>query len=138
MAIVLVAVDGSDHAGKAVAFAAKLARGGLQDVVLVNVQPDPDLRTLALNREAVLKAERDAATEALMPSKAALEAVGARVVLRVEHGDPAQAIVKVADETKAEHIIMGTRGLGSLAGLLMGSVATKVLHLTAVPVTLVK
>ena len=33
---------------------------------------------------------------------------------------------------------MGSRGLGSVAALLMGSVATKVLHLTALPVTLVK
>ena len=32
---------------------------------------------------------------------------------------------------------MGTRGLGSISGLLLGSVATKVLHLVKVPVTLV-
>ena len=33
---------------------------------------------------------------------------------------------------------MGTRGMGAVAGLVMGSVAQKVVHLAAVPVTLVK
>ena len=37
-----------------------------------------------------------------------------------------------------DKIIMGTRGLGGLAGLLMGSVATDVIKNAPVPVTLVK
>jgi nucleotide-binding universal stress UspA family protein len=37
-----------------------------------------------------------------------------------------------------QHIVMGTRGLGGVRGLLLGSVATQLLHLTDVPVTLVK
>ena len=48
-------------------------------------------------------------------------------------------IHRIAGEEKADHIIMGTRGLGGIRGLLLGSVSTQVLHLAGdVPVTLVK
>lgn len=50
-----------------------------------------------------------------------------RTVLR--EGDPAAAILNVAREEKADIIVMGRRGLGDLAGLLLGSVSHKVTHL---------
>lgn len=53
-------------------------------------------------------------------------------------GDPAQTICKVAREAKCDLICMGSRGMGSVANLLLGSVATKVLHAAKVPVLLVK
>ncbi|MBI2312352.1 MAG: universal stress protein [Betaproteobacteria bacterium] len=58
--------------------------------------------------------------------------------LHLEMGDAAEIIAKFAKKLKCEGIVMGTRGLGPVKGLVMGSVATKVLHLAAVPVTLVK
>ena len=57
---------------------------------------------------------------------------------RIETGATADTIVRVAGEIDADEIFMGSRGLGSVAALFMGSVATKVLHLTDLPVTLVK
>ena len=61
----------------------------------------------------------------------------------VEVGDVAQTIARYARELHCDQVIMGTRGLGSggvaaISGLLLGSIATKVLHLVEVPVTLVK
>jgi len=53
-------------------------------------------------------------------------------------GDPATAIVKLARKLRCDLIVMGTRGMGTIAGLLLGSVATKVVHLAPTPVTLVK
>jgi nucleotide-binding universal stress UspA family protein len=56
----------------------------------------------------------------------------------VEQGDPAGQILDTADHVKADMIVMGRRGLGSLKGLLMGSVSEKVSHLakcTCVTVT---
>ena len=58
--------------------------------------------------------------------------------VHVETGDPATEILKFARKNQIEEIIMGTRGMGRLKGLMMGSVATKVSHLATVPVTLVK
>jgi nucleotide-binding universal stress UspA family protein len=44
----------------------------------------------------------------------------------------------VAEEQRVDGIVMGTRGLGPVKGLVLGSVANKVIHLAEVPVTLVK
>jgi len=56
----------------------------------------------------------------------------------VRTGKAAEAIAQVAREEDIKHIVMGTRGLGSIQGLLLGSVATKVIHLAEVPITLIK
>ncbi len=71
-------------------------------------------------------------------AEAALKAAGVRVTVCVEHSDPAPSIVQLAAETGCDHIVMGTRSLGSLARMVAGSVATKFLHIADVPVTLVK
>lgn len=52
-----------------------------------------------------------------------------KVQKRVEQGDPANIIVKIANELKADAIVMGNRGLSDLQGLLVGSVSHKVSHL---------
>lgn len=52
-----------------------------------------------------------------------------KVQKRVEQGDPANVIVQVANELKADAIVMGNRGLSDLQGLLVGSVSHKVSHL---------
>jgi len=50
----------------------------------------------------------------------------------------AETIAEFAVSCGCDQIVMGTRGMGSLEGLLLGSITTKVLHLVRVPVTLVK
>ena len=52
--------------------------------------------------------------------------------------DAATTIARRADSLQCEGIVMGTRGMGAIANLLLGSVAAKVVHLANVPVTLVK
>jgi nucleotide-binding universal stress UspA family protein len=52
-------------------------------------------------------------------------------------GDPAQEIVRLAEEAGSELIVMGTRGLGAIHHALVGSVALKVAQTSAVPVVLV-
>lgn len=56
----------------------------------------------------------------------------------VEVGHPEEIINQFSDAYHCDLIVMGTRGLGPTAGLLMGSVATKTVHLTDLPVMLVK
>jgi len=48
---------------------------------------------------------------------------------RVEEGNPAKVIIKIADETQADMIVMGNRGLSDFQGILVGSVSHKVSHL---------
>jgi len=52
--------------------------------------------------------------------------------------DPATEIVTIANDKQCDAIVMGTRGLGRVETLVLGSVTTKVIHLSSVPVTVVK
>jgi nucleotide-binding universal stress UspA family protein len=53
-------------------------------------------------------------------------------------GDVPKALVAYAEAKGCDGIVMGTRGLGAIGNLVLGSVATKVIHLTRLPVTLIK
>jgi nucleotide-binding universal stress UspA family protein len=53
-------------------------------------------------------------------------------------GDAGEVINQYAKAKQCNYIIMGTRGMSSVAGMLLGSIASKVLHLSEVPIILVK
>jgi nucleotide-binding universal stress UspA family protein len=53
-------------------------------------------------------------------------------------GPAAETILRFAETQKIDEIIMGSRGLGAIGNFLLGSVSSKVAHLAAIPVTLVK
>ena len=63
---------------------------------------------------------------------------GSAIRYSIEVGDPAETIVQYAREKNCDQILMGTQGMGSLSGFVMGSVASKVVHLSPVPVLLTK
>ena len=140
---VLVPVDGSPASIRAV----KLAIGQVKtltgaSLVMVNVQ---NLATLGLAEGVgimspawIEQEEERGATEALQDAVTACREAGVAYVTRSERGGIAVTIDRVAREERVEDIVMGTRGLGGLRGLLLGSVATQLLHLADVPVTLVK
>lgn len=76
--------------------------------------------------------------EILEPAEHVLRASGVAFASSTAEGDAAEQIVECAKKVGASEIVMGSRGLGRIAGLVMGSVTTKVVHLTKIPVTLVK
>ena len=84
--------------------------------------------------EAAARASDQALKDAVGKSEAAN--VTFEVLARTGH--TAEAIAQVAREEDIDHIVMGTRGLGGIEGLLLGSVATQVIHLAKVPITLIK
>ena len=137
---VLVPVDGSDASTRAAAWAATYAATSGAELILLHVHDARGSETLALgalDATQIAEAERriagpsfDTAREAIGPATAA------RTLVSI--GDPAEEIVALARREHATLIVMGSRGLGSVAGMLLGSVATKVMHLVDVPVTLVK
>jgi nucleotide-binding universal stress UspA family protein len=137
---VLVAVDGSEHANAAVRFAARLHKecGGCE-VHLLTAEPSPrEWQTRGMEPEAIRSHLRFLANESSAGARAILDAQGVPHTTHFQLGDPAQAIVAEAERLGCDLVVMGTRGLGSLGGLLLGSVASKVLHLSRLPVTLVK
>lgn len=138
---ILLPVDGSRSSANAARHVAGLAVL-IQDleVHLVNVQPlgDDWMTRRTLKAEELDRLEREWAETALAPARETLAAAGIACREHFTQGEVAQSIARLAGELGCDQIVMGTRGLGSLGDLLMGSVATKVLHLAGLPVTLVK
>ena len=61
-----------------------------------------------------------------------------RITRVVVEGDAATQVLKQANKVKADLIVMGTRGLGHISGMLIGGVSNKVLHNAKCPTLLVK
>lgn len=74
----------------------------------------------------------------LIEAQRKLDAAGRFHTTHIHVGQPAEVIAKIAAEIACDLIVMGTRGRGGVAGLVMGSVASRVLHLSAGPLLLVK
>jgi nucleotide-binding universal stress UspA family protein len=140
---ILVPVDGSPASIRAVKLAVDQVKALPEaSLVLVNVQ---NFSGLALPEGAeimpsawIQQQEQRAADEALKDAVTTCREAGISYVTRTERGGVAATIDRVAREAHVQHIFMGTRGLGGVRGLLLGSVATQLLHLVDLPVTLVK
>ncbi len=147
---ILVPVDGSEHAGKAVRLAADIAEKYQARLVLLNVVPRGPLpEALRHWTEVENLGGADASAPGAGGDKGSerdvYELIGKRIldsaaalarekgVTRIEtfmaDGDPAKHILEYAESQGANLIIMGSRGVSDLRGLLMGSVSHKVSHL---------
>jgi nucleotide-binding universal stress UspA family protein len=137
----LVPVDGSEHAGRAVDVACALAKSEGAKLTLLHVMSQtgrdrvpPELETFSeieqvkvterdlierVGREILTRAQRRAADNGIAQCNALME-----------HGDPAACIVEHASKDGVDLIVMGRRGLGDLRGLMLGSVSHKVGHAT--------
>lgn len=138
----LVPVDGSENALRAVHYAVSLVRDeSPAQVYLVTVQPEAVLygeAALYVDLAKLEQAQREFAERILAQAEAVFMHAGIAYQKEVLRGDIAPAIVRRAEELGCDVIVMGTRGLGALAALVVGSVTLKVVHLTKLPVTLIK
>jgi nucleotide-binding universal stress UspA family protein len=140
---ILVPIDGSAPSLRAVEYAIGLAGGRAgSEIILLNVQGPETLDVSDFT--AVVTAQADRA-RAARQSKAALrkavarcEQANARFTARAEIGPVAETIAELTRRLEVDQIVIGSRGLGALGRLFLGSVATKVARLVQVPVTLVK
>jgi nucleotide-binding universal stress UspA family protein len=138
---VLVPIDGSSPSKRAIRHLLQLGQAHEPlELHLLNVQESADAPQLMRFRKAeeIEQAQLDHGASVLAFAKRQLDRAGVKYHAHVVIGDPAEKIAEFAKKGRFDKIIMGTHGRGGIAGLLMGSVATKVLHLTSVPVTLVK
>ena len=139
----LVPVDGSEPCSQAVKQFIKYI-GWMKDEVeihLLNVQPHLPFGgrvSAAIGRDAVARYHEETGTEALKPARKLLDDAKLRYQHYIGIGEPAEVIAEYAKKKGCDQIIMGTRGMGSVAGLVLGSVATKVIQLSPVPVLLMK
>jgi nucleotide-binding universal stress UspA family protein len=113
----LVAVDGSKHADKALEYAAQLAQHYSANLALIHVEEDKLIRIggpqvvdcLGTVGECILN---DAEKKIKFSSKKMLE-----------YGSPAEVIIKTAKKADIDIIILGSRGLSSVRRFLLGSIS---------------
>ncbi|MFZ4539506.1 universal stress protein [Propionivibrio sp.] len=137
---VLLAVDGSEHAYRAALFLVDFIKThGTIDIQVVNVEPKPiEYQTRGMEPEAITSHLAAFAHDALKPVLHAFNDAGISCQSHIRLGDVAETVVNFANELACDTIVMGTRGLGALSGLAMGSVTRNVLHLSELPVICVK
>lgn len=133
---IVLAVDGSELSKRAVPVAADLAQKYGGEVIAVHVREREVSRAGAVDFETTEEGQRivDEAVRALKDVGASARGESWGTI----YGRAAAEIVRVAADEGAGIIVMGTRGLTDLKGLLVGSVTHKVLHLADCPVLVVR
>jgi len=139
----LIAVDGSESSNRAVDYLIKkldLFKDGVE-IHLLNVQhliPYGDRVSSVVGHDRIAQFHQEEGTAALQTAVKKLDAARLKYHYHIGVGQEAEIICKYAKEKGCDQIVMGTRGMGSVSNLLLGSVATKVIHQSPVPVLLVK
>ena len=131
---IVVGTDGSETAGKAVLQATELARQVGASVSLVSAyEPVSGNRLREEKREVPKDLEwmvnpREDVEATLKEAAESVERAGVQVDTFAREGDPADAILDVAEETKADLIVVGNKGMTGAKRFLLGSVPNKVSH----------
>ena len=144
---ILVPVDGSEHAMRALSVACELAKSEKRTLRLLHVVPSrevpaglkhfarvehvqdpPEYLYETGIAESILNAARDQA----------LEEGASEVECSVECGDATKGILETATREQVDTIVIGTRGLSDFQGVVFGSVAHKVAHAANCRVIVVK
>jgi len=140
---ILLAADGSKHSVKSVksliGLAASFRENPQVELIYVHL-PVPKLPRMkwAVSAKQIQQYYEKDGWAALSKAKKLLGASGIRYAARILVGPIAETIVREALRTRSDLIVIGTRGMTAAASLLLGSTATRVLHLSSVPVLLVK
>jgi nucleotide-binding universal stress UspA family protein len=137
---VLLPVDGSETALRAARYLVARAAEAREpmEVVMLNIQPHGRRGAKPSDGQSAEEALREDGRKALAPARKLLEEAGVKHQHHVELGEPVELIHHYAQIYHCDEIVMGTRGTTSILNLVLGSTTTKVLHVTTVPVVLVK
>lgn len=138
---ILIAVDGSDHAEKAFRHAMSIAQKFGSKVVVINVMAPPvaggGMGHFPVQK--VVQAEFDSAESlASKFSSVAQQEYGIAIETVTKGGVVVEEILKAAESSKADLIVMGSRGLTGFKELVLGSVSSAVVHRAKMPVLTVK
>jgi nucleotide-binding universal stress UspA family protein len=139
--VILVPLDGSKNALRAVQYAIDVAKRGQTMVHVLNVQQQmDDYGTVPayVSKRTHREFASERAKAVLEPALERLRRARVRHAAHIVYGDVAPSIARTAQRLKCDSIVMGTRGMGAIGNLLLGSVANKVIHLAKAPVTLIK
>jgi nucleotide-binding universal stress UspA family protein len=140
---ILLAVDGSEASARA---AAKLAetiswfKETPQIEVLTVHLPVPMFAHMGVvvTQEMLDRHYSEESAAAMAPARRVLDEAGVKYTAKRAVGPIAETLVDHAQRHGFDMIYMGTRGMTALSNMMMGSIATKVVHLSPIPVVLVR
>jgi nucleotide-binding universal stress UspA family protein len=139
---ILIAIDGSDHALRAVNYVIDLA-GQLRhvsNVTLISVHDDIGLRRAKgfIGNQEVADYLHELSEEEIKPAQDLLQAANIKCDIEIRVGHVVQQIVEFADESVFDLVVMGAKGRGAFADMILGSVAQRVAAMTKQAVLLIK
>jgi nucleotide-binding universal stress UspA family protein len=141
MSCILVPIDGSNNALRALKHVIDhMKMYEPLSLHLVNVQLPIAFGTVRMfiDNDTIRRYHQEEGEAMLTKARAMLDEAQVPYTAHLKVGHVPETIVATAEQNKCDHIVMGSRGLGSTAGLWLGSVTTKTLHLAKVPVTIIK
>ena len=134
---VLIAVDGSEYSNKALTYAKNMAQIYNATLWLVHVLAHTSDLLGYEDYEKLYAKRKHAGQSVLDDALAELGESNLEIHQELLEGSEPDSILSCAKKKQADLIIMGTRGMGALKGLLVGSVSRKVIHLASCPVMVV-
>ncbi len=138
---ILIAVDGSELALDAVKYALRLREQGLAaGLVLANVQEPASFYEMLTVRDPqrLQGLSVSAGNHSLQGARQLCDAAGVDYEFEIGLGEPAHTVLDIAERYGCSAIIAGARGKGGLGGGDLGSVAHELMHVSRLPVTIVK
>ena len=137
---ILVAIDGSEPADRALALASERVRPAARGtLILVSTISDPVTLapTCVAGLETVIEAEQQGAERDLADRAARLRGGGVKVETVVRVGPAANVLVEEAEARRADLVVAGSTGKGALQRAFLGSVTTRLLHVLRRPLLVV-
>jgi nucleotide-binding universal stress UspA family protein len=132
---IVLALDGSEGSRRGIPVAADLARREEGRIVIAHVEQD-----VAGKGGAPIPVTEDEIQAEIRKQAEQLSADGIETSVEMRNvflGGPAHAIAEIAEGANADLIVAGTRGHSPVAGLLLGSVTQRLLHIAPCPVLVV-
>ena len=137
---ILVGVDGSENAYRALDSAIRLAEKLSSKLTLLYVVHAPVSLTIdgSFTASEVFSALGKEGEKVLEDCESKAEQHNIPVKAILASGDPAQQIIDTAKAEGADLIVLGSRGLGKVKSLLLGSVSSKIVHYAKEPVLIIR
>lgn len=135
---ILVPIDGSRHAEKALTYALEMAEKCEAGIEILTVVPEvvssPDW--MKEYTEKMKEKSEEMLSESFRMAKEIKPDIN--ISKRLEEGLTVEKILEIAERGNHDMIVMGSRGLGFVKGFLLGSVSNKVVNHAEIPVLIVK